>query len=920
MSQAQTAPEAPETQPSEGTRYTPASVEARWAEAWEAAGCFTPRPDACPAKLSERSRGAQPFAIMMPPPNVTGTLHLGHALDNTLPDILVRRARMQGKAALYQPGTDHASIAVHVVLERKWAKEAPDGKTSRFDMGREKFMEEAWKWKDHSHGLITSQIRKLGISCDWANERFTMDAGYVKAVNTAFMQLYEKGLIYRGQRLVNWDPKMQTAVSDLEVKHKEVKGNLWHVRYLFADGKDYNGESGIEIATTRPETILADGAIAIHPSDERAKDLIGRKVLVPMVNRAIPIVADEMVDPTFGSGMVKITAAHDFNDFAFYNRHKGNIEIPLINLLNPDGTMNSNCPAAYVGMDRFAARKQIVADLEALGQLIKVEPHTHNIGHAERDDTVLEPYLTWQWYIKGEPLAKLCLEVAKKGEITFINARDEKVFRHWLENIEDWCISRQLWWGHRIPAWFKGTEGTPECVIKVQEDCPGPEHGTGWRQDNDILDTWFSSGLWPFATQGWPQEGGRQVPFFPGAAIMSGRDILFFWLVRMLMMSLAIKGTVPFKTIYTHGLILDEKGQKMSKSKGNVIDPLIMMEKYGTDALRLTMASIASAEDMRFSEAKVEQNRNFCTKLWNAARFLAMNGARYDESVSKHFEATHVKHPVNQWLVMELADLFRTLDSHLDAYAFNQAAQAVYHFAWGTFCDWYVELCKPLLAQGGEIAEETKACMGWAFTQMLGALHPFIPFITEELWQQHTAAPQGHFLMLQRWPDVAQWPTFTEGHMQTGQLVAVLSAMRQARAQHKLPPKAKLNVGLRNATPELEKLLQTNAGVLSAMVGIAALTPRNNAAEKGEAMVPAAGAELIISLEGLVDFSAERVRLQKEHEKLSAELAKTEGLLANQGFVARAPAEVLAEHNARAAEFKTTMAAIGALLEGPYRA
>ncbi|MFN7611167.1 MAG: class I tRNA ligase family protein, partial [bacterium] len=370
MSQAQTAPEAPETQPSEGTRYTPASVEARWAEAWEAAGCFTPRPDACPAKLSERSRGAQPFAIMMPPPNVTGTLHLGHALDNTLPDILVRRARMQGKAALYQPGTDHASIAVHVVLERKWAKEAPDGKTSRFDMGREKFMEEAWKWKDHSHGLITSQIRKLGISCDWANERFTMDAGYVKAVNTAFMQLYEKGLIYRGQRLVNWDPKMQTAVSDLEVKHKEVKGNLWHVRYLFADGGDYKGESGIEIATTRPETILADGAIAIHPSDERAKDLIGRKVLVPMVNRAIPIVADEMVDPTFGSGMVKITAAHDFNDFAFYNRHKGNIEIPLINLLNPDGTMNSNCPAAYVGMDRFAARKQSVADLEALGQLI----------------------------------------------------------------------------------------------------------------------------------------------------------------------------------------------------------------------------------------------------------------------------------------------------------------------------------------------------------------------------------------------------------------------------------------------------------------------------------------------------------------------------------------------------------------------
>jgi valyl-tRNA synthetase len=847
-----TAPEAPTD-----TRYTPAAVEARWAEAWEQGGCFAPRTD---AKTSPNGVGATQFSIMMPPPNVTGTLHLGHALDNTLPDILIRRARMQGKAALYQPGTDHASIAVHVVLERQWAKE---GK-SRFDMGREVFLENAWKWKDHSHGLITSQIRKLGISCDWGNERFTMDAGYVKAVNTAFITLHQKGLIYRGQRLVNWDPNMQTAVSDLEVKHKEVKGHLWHVRYKFTDGQSYNGEDGIEIATTRPETILADGAIAIHPEDARAKDLVGRKVLVPMVGRAIPIIADEMVDPTFGSGMVKITAAHDFNDFAFYQRHKANYEIPLINLLNPNGTMNSNCPPAYVGLDRFAARQKIVADLEALGQLIKTEPHTHNVGHAERDDTILEPYLTWQWYVKLGPIAAKCLAAMEAGAVQFINARDAKVMRHWLENIEDWCISRQLWWGHRIPAWMRGEEGTPGFEIKIQEDCPASDGKGDWRQDNDILDTWFSSALWPFATQGWPNEGGRLAQFYPNTAINSGRDILPFWIMKMLMMGLELTGHVPFKTIYTHGLILDAQGQKMSKSKGNVIDPLIMMEKYGTDALRLTMASIASAEDMRFSEQKVEQNRNFCTKLFNAARFLAMNNATYNSEDSKDFDIKNLKHPVNQWIVGRLAKNFRAVDTHLDAYEFNQAAQFAYHFTWGTYCDWYLELSKPLLAEGGELADETRKCMGWAFTHLLGLLHPFIPFITEEIWQKHTAATDGHFLMLQPWPNVDLWSINYEGQQQTQELVEVLSAIRQARALHKLPPKTKLNVGIRGATPALLQLLEANMGVLAAIGGMANLTARTAPAGQGEAMLQAAGAELILPLHGLVDFTAERARLQKE--------------------------------------------------------
>lgn len=894
------------------TRFSPGTVEPRWAEAWEQAGCFHLRLD-----------GAEPFAIMMPPPNVTGTLHLGHALDNTLPDILIRRARMQGKAALYQPGTDHASIAVHVVLEKQWAKEGKG--TTRFGLGREKFLEQAWAWKDYSHGQIAAQLRRLGISCDWGNERFTMDPGYVKAVNTAFMTLFERGLIYRGQRLVNWDPKMQTAVSDLEVVHKEVKGHLWHVRYKFADGSTYKGEDGIakdgiEIATTRPETILADGAIAIHPDDPRAQDLLGQLVLVPIANRQIPIIADTMVDPEFGSGMVKITAAHDFNDFACYQRHKGQVEIPLINLLNPNGTMNSNCPPAYVGLDRFAARKQIVADLEAIGQLIKVEPHTHNVGHAERDDTVLEPYLTWQWYVQGAPLAAKCLQAIERGDVEFVNGRDRKVMRHWLENIEDWCISRQLWWGHRIPAWFKGQEGTPGFEIKVQEACPGPEHGDGWRQDEDILDTWFSSALWPFATQGWPNPTTERLDrFYPNQAINSGRDILFFWLVRMMMMGLELMGQVPFKTIYTHGLILDEKGQKMSKSKGNVLNPLELMDKYGTDALRLTMASIASAEDMRFSEQKVEQNRNFCTKLWNAARLLQLNGVGYNAEVAKDFHLANLQHPVNQWLVEELKLAFASVDKYLDAWEFNQAAHTAYHFTWGTFCDWYLELSKPLLQGGGAVAEETKACMAWAFTQLLGLLHPFIPFITEELWQRHTAAVPGHFLMLQPWPQLAQWPSFEEGHLQTAYLVELFTNIRQFRAIHKLSPKEKLELKVRSISDNFKSALDNNIEAVQRFANIKSIEYTEQNAGTGEAVLQVGSAYIIISLKGLVDFEAEHKRLQNDLVRLEGEAKKVDSLISNPAFIARAPEDVVIEHGLNLAGLSNKIEEIKRLLNGPYK-
>lgn len=877
----------------QGTRYDFATLEPLWGERWEKDGCFDPR-------MPAAGETVEPFAIMMPPPNVTGTLHLGHALDNTLPDILVRRARMQGKSALYQPGTDHASIAVHVVLERQWAKE---GKT-RFDYGREAFLEKAWAWKDHSAGVITGQLRRLGISCDWKNERFTMDPAYSAAVNHVFIEMYERGLIYRGQRLVNWDPKMQTAVSDLEVKFKEVHGHLWHVRYKFADGGTFGGTDGIEIATTRPETILADGAIAIHPEDPRAAQLIGRKVLVPMVDRAIEIIADDMVDPDFGSGMVKITAAHDMNDFGFYQRHKAAHDIPLINLLTPDGRMNGNCPKAYVGLDRFDARKKILNDLEELGRLIQVEPHVHNVGHAERDDTVLEPYLTWQWYIKSEPLARQCLEAAESGALQFVNDRDARVYRHWLENIQDWCISRQLWWGHRIPAWFRDVPGTSEPEIYVGEHAP---QGDGWKQDDDVLDTWFSSGLWPFVTQGWPHGGQRVQMFYPNVAVMSGRDILFFWLVRMMMMGVELTGVAPFKTIYTHGLILDEHGQKMSKSKGNVVDPMELITQFGSDALRLTMASIATAEDIRFSLGKVEQSRNFCTKLWNAARFMRMQGVHYTAADAKAFDLSAVQNPVNLWMVASLKTMLEAVDGQWNRYEFNQAAFTATQFVWNTWCDWYLEFTKPMLSgqMGDAIAAETKAVMGWAFDAVLKVLHPMIPFMTEELWQQHVMPEGQAYLMQQPWPAYGTWPVNAAAQAAYGeveQVMRVADGIRQMRTIHKLAPKVMVDVFAKGLDASALQALQTNLPLLKSVAGVESLSARVDAATKTDAVAVVDGAEFILPLEGLIDFAAERNRLEKEMAKHVAEMEKISGMLGNPNFAARAPAEVLAQNQSRLAE------------------
>ena len=860
------------------------ALEQKHAENWEKSGKFTPNMDADDS-----------CSIMMPPPNVTGTLHLGHALDNTLPDILVRRARMQGKAALYQPGTDHAGIAVHVVLERQWRKE---GK-SRFDMGREKFLEEAWKWKEYSHGIITGQMRRLGVSCDWDNERFTMDDAYSAAVIKTFVELYNRGLIYRGQRLVNWDPNMQTAVSDLEVKHKEVESHLWHFKYPYADGFTYEDEKsgvsdGITIATTRPETILADGAIAINPEDPRAKDLVGKYVTVPIVERRIPIIADDYVDPEFGSGMVKITAAHDFNDFEVYKRHKDEWNIPLINLMTPEAQMNENCPEDYQGLDRFVARQKVIDDFKELDFFVKEVAHTHQVPIAERDDTVLEPFLTDQWYVKAAPLAKKILSAIDAGKLDFVADRDLRVMRHWLENIEDWCISRQLWWGHRIPAWTKGDE------VYVGEEAP---EGEGWHQDNDVLDTWFSSALWPFVTQGWPDKTARLDKFFPGHVIMTGRDILTFWDVRMLMMALELIGDVPFKTIYTHGLILDEHGQKMSKSKGNVVDPMNLIETYGADAVRFTMASIASAEDMRFSEQKVEQNRNFCTKLWNAARFMEMNGVQ----ISTDSSLPQASHAVNVWLVQELKSLFNKIDQNFDKYEFNRASYELYHFTWGTWCDWYLELTKPLLnSDNAVLVEETRTVMGWAFGMLLRALHPVIPFITEEIWQSLSSQTE-EMLITAEWPIYAEWPTNADVQADMNKLIAVISAIRTVRAETKVPQKEEVAVGVRGGDSSLLTLLQDNLALLSGLAKVAHVSGRSEASSDTDATAVVEGVEFIIPLEGVIDFAAEKERIQKEIVKVEAELEKIQSLLGNASFVERAPAQVVEQNQARQQELEQNL-------------
>ncbi|MBL8642007.1 MAG: valine--tRNA ligase [Alphaproteobacteria bacterium] len=848
---------------------------------WEDSGLFAAEP----------KTDAVGYCIMMPPPNVTGTLHMGHAFTMTLQDILTRFHRMNGKDALWMPGTDHAGIATQMVVERKLAS---DGEPSRREMGREAFLERVWQWKEYSGGNITSQLRRLGATPDWERERFTMDEGLSAAVRKVFVDLYKEGLIYKDKRLVNWDPKLQTAVSDLEVEHREIKGKMYHVRYPLEDGS-----GSISIATTRPETILADGAIAVHPDDERYTDLVGKFAVVPVCNRIIPIVADEYVKSDFGSGAVKITAAHDFNDFEVYKRHKDK-GIPLINLMTPDGHMNANCPKDYQGLDRFEARKKIIADLEELEYLEKIVDHAHQVPYGDRSGVPIEPYLTDQWYCNAAVLAKPALDAVRTGKTEFVPKNWENTFFDWLENIQPWCISRQLWWGHQIPAWYD-EDGKVYVADNEAEAQAQAGAGVKLKRDEDVLDTWFSSALWPFSTLGWPNKTPELEKYYPGDVLVTGFDIIFFWVARMMMMGLHFMGDVPFRKVYIHALVRDAKGQKMSKSKGNVIDPLEIIEKYGADALRFCMAAMAAqGRDVKLSEERIEGYRNFATKLWNATRYCEMNGC------NPNFEFTpdQATETVNKWIIGELLNTKKGIEQHLEDYRFNDAANEIYQFVWGTFCDWYLEFTKPLLGEGNtnnQLKQETRDTIGWVLDQILILLNPFMPFITEELYESIAVRPKDQLLMGQKWPDYASDLYQAESAVEIEWLIKTITEIRSVRSDMNVPAAAKVRMLVKDASFITVEYLKKYDEILRRMARLESVEVSNDV-PKGSIQTIVGEATLVLPIAEIIDLDKERQRLNKEIGKLAANIEKIDQKLADEKFVANAPPEIIAEQKSRRAE------------------
>ena len=864
--------------------YNAATTEQRLYKKWEERGYFKAQP------TSEKD----PFCIMIPPPNVTGQLHVGHALTMTLQDILIRHARMNGKDALWQPGTDHASIAVERMVIKQLNAE---GIADKKEIGREKFLEKTWEWKEKYGSAITGQLKRLGASCDWSRERFTMDEGCNKAVNKVFVDLYNKGLIYRGTRLVNWDPIQKTAVSDNEVRHIETKGGMWQLKYPLADGSGH-----LVVATTRPETMLGDTCVIVHPDDVRYKDMVGKTIKLPLVGREIPIIADDYVDMDFGTGCMKVTPAHDFNDYEIGQRHNQE----LINIFTETAHINDNAPEKYRGLERFEARKQIVADFEALGLLAGFEEHMHNVAHAERDDTILEPFLTTQWYVKTKPLAEKALEVVRNGDIEFIPKNWEKTYFNWLENIHDWCISRQLWWGHRIPVWYGGDE------IYCGETAP---EGQGWTQDEDTLDTWFSSGLWPFSTLGWPEKTPELEKYYPTSVLVTGFDIIFFWVVRMVMFGMEFKGEVPFKKVFIHALVRDEHGQKMSKSKGNVLDPIEIIDEFGTDALRFTIGSLtAPGADIALGKGKIEASRNFCTKLWNASRFALMNNVKFDET----FNPMTVQHPINKWALASLADLIEAQNKAYADFRFNDLSNGLYHFTWDTYCSWYLELTKPMVYGENEaLIAETRNTLGYVLEKLLRLMHPVMPFITEEIWMALTgkeSAGKEDSLMIQDWPTTENLPRDAEALADVNWLIKVISALRQARSENNVPNKAEIMAFVRDASAEDIRRLSTFENFIMAMTRVGSFEVRD-AVEKTDVVAVTEGFELILPLAGLVDFEAEKERVQKEIAKFEAELQKIDGMLGNENFVARAPKQVVEEQQGRKNEILADLSKLKEVLE-----
>ncbi|AAM24038.1 valyl-tRNA synthetase [Caldanaerobacter subterraneus subsp. tengcongensis MB4] len=846
--------------------YNPKEFEDRIYSFWMEKGFFTPEID--PEK--------KPFTIVIPPPNVTGELHMGHALDNTLQDILIRWRRMQGYAALWIPGTDHASIATEIKVLDKIREET--GKTKK-DLTREEFLEKAWEWKDKYENRILSQLKKLGSSCDWTRTAFTMDEKRSKAVREVFVSLYEKGLIYKGNRIINWCPSCNTALSDAEVEHKEHKGHLWYIKYPVKGEEDY-----VVIATTRPETMLGDVAVAVHPEDERYRHLIGKTLILPLVGREIPVIADEYVDPSFGTGAVKVTPAHDPNDFEIGVRHN----LPFVNIMNENATINEN-GGKYEGLDRYEAREKIVKDLEEQGLLLKVEEHVHNVGHCYRCDTVVEPLLSEQWFVKMEPLAKPALQVVKEGKIKFVPERFEKIYTNWLENIKDWCISRQLWWGHRIPAWY--CEDCGHVTVSREDPVKCEVCGsTNIHQDENVLDTWFSSALWPFSTMGWPEETEDLKYFYPTDVLVTGYDIIFFWVARMIFMSLEFMKEIPFKYVLIHGLVRDALGRKMSKSLGNGIDPLEVIEKYGADTLRFTLViGNAPGNDMRFSWEKVEHSRNFANKLWNASRYVLLNLDENDTNLYLDNLAL-----ADKWILTRYNNIVKEITDNLEKFELGVAASKLYDFVWSEFCDWYIELSKPVLYSDNEEAKKvTKSVLRYVLDNTLRLLHPFMPFITEEIWQN--LPHEGESIMVAEWPKYREDLNFEEDAKKAEIIMEAIRAIRNIRAEANVSPSKKAKVIIAVEKEEHEKIFESGKNYIMKLAGaseVAIERNRDNIPQK--AMSAAISAGLIaVPLEELIDLEEEIKRLEEEREKVLKEIERAQSLLNNENFVKKAPEKVV---------------------------
>ncbi|MBV9862338.1 MAG: valine--tRNA ligase [Alphaproteobacteria bacterium] len=859
--------------------YQPGELETRHYARWEESGGFAADPGS----------NKRPYAIMMPPPNVTGSLHIGHALTFTLQDVLIRFQRMRGRDVLWQPGTDHAGIATELVVSGQLAAMGIDKR----DLGRERFIERVWKWKEESGGTIIRQLRRLGASADWRRERFTMEPALAAAVRRVFVTLYREGLIYRDKRLVNWDPVMHTVISDLEVDNRETRGSLWHIRYPV---EDMPGRF-ITVATTRPETMLGDTGVAVHPDDTRFADLVGKQARLPLVGRLIPIVADPYADPEKGSGAVKITPAHDFNDFEVGRRHG----LEMINIFDADARLTDEVPHAYRGLDRFEARRRVLADLEAAGLLDKVEDHTLTVPHHDRSGVVIEPWLTDQWYCNAAELAKPAIAAVESGQTQFVPRQWENTFFEWMRNIQPWCISRQLWWGHQIPAWY-----APDGSVYVAESeadarrAAEADFGPGvrLRRDEDVLDTWFSSALWPFSTLGWPDETPELRRYYPGEVLVTGFDIIFFWVARMMMMGHHLMGDVPFRTVYIHALVRDERGQKMSKSRGNVIDPLELIDRYGCDAVRFTLAALAApGRDVKLAESRVEGYRNFATKMWNAARYAEINRCALDPA----FAPQQAQLTVNRWILGATAECAAAVTAALEAFRFDEAANRLYQFLWATFCDWYLEFTKPIL-QGEDAAAgaETRATTAWVLARFVHLLHPIMPFVTEELWNQ-LAGDAGGLLMTAAWPEPS--PELRDGATaaEMDWVVAAISAIRTVRSEINVPPGARLQLRVKDADAVALDRLTRHREHFERLARVTGIAPIDTV-PSGAVQAVVEGATLMVQVGDVVDLGREKARLAKELGRVDGDLAKLATKLANPAFLAKAKPEIVEEQRGREAD------------------